>query len=92
MHPQRACPLETLPIRRRCFRSAFPHGDGLLCSIEPVAFDEAWTGRETLPLDDLRVPVISAEALLANKEASDRLQDQADPEALRALLKRPPRR
>lgn len=69
-----------------------PRRVDLLCSIEPVAFDEAWAGRETLHLNDLDVPVISAQALLANKEASDRLQDQADAEALRALLGRTRRR
>jgi len=69
-----------------------PRRVDLLCSIEPVAFDEAWAARETLHLDDLDVPVISAQALLANKEASDRLQDQADAEVIRGLLNLPGKR
>jgi hypothetical protein len=65
-----------------------PRRVDLLCSIEPVAFDQAWAARETLHLDDLDVPVIGLRGLLANKEASDRLQDRADAEVIRGLLTR----
>jgi hypothetical protein len=65
-----------------------PRRADLLCSVEPVAFDQAWATREVLHLEDLDVPVIGLKALLANKEASARLQDQADAEVIRDLLKR----
>ena len=69
-----------------------PRRIDLLCSIEPVAFDEAWATRATLHLDDLDVLVIGMKALLANKAASNRLQDRADAEALGALVTRTRRR
>ncbi len=69
-----------------------PRRVDLLCSVEPVDFDIAWAGREVLRLDDLEVPVIGLRALLANKGASTRLQDQADAEVIRALLGKPARK
>jgi hypothetical protein len=65
-----------------------PRRVDLVCSIEGVAFEKAWAGRKTLRLDELQVPVIGLEAMLVNKEATGRLQDQADAEVIRALLKR----
>lgn len=65
-----------------------PRRVDLLCSVEPVLFDQAWAAREILRLDDIDVPVIGLKALLANKEASDRLQDRADAEVIRDLLKK----
>ena len=65
-----------------------PRRVDIVCSIEGVAFDEAWADREILRLDEVGVPVIGLEALLANKEATGRLQDRADAEVIHALLKR----
>ena len=65
-----------------------PRRVDIVTSIEGVRFEDAWSSRATLRLDDLDVPVISLEAMLANKEATGRLQDQADSEVIRALLAR----
>ncbi|HVN32587.1 MAG TPA: nucleotidyl transferase AbiEii/AbiGii toxin family protein [Thermoanaerobaculaceae bacterium] len=65
-----------------------PRRVGLVCSIEGVAFDQAWGDRESLHLDDIEVPVIGLEAMLANKQATGRAQDIADAEVIRDLLKK----
>jgi hypothetical protein len=65
-----------------------PRRVDVVCSIEGVAFDAAWGDREILRLDEVDVPVIGLEALLANKEATGRLQDQADAEVIRDVLKK----
>ncbi len=63
-----------------------PRRVDLVCSIDGVDFADAWAGRETLHLDELEVPVIGLQAMLANKRSTGRLQDQADAEVIRALI------
>jgi Nucleotidyl transferase AbiEii toxin, Type IV TA system len=65
-----------------------PRRVDVVCSIEGVAFDEAWSDREDLHLDEIEVPVIGLEAMLANKQATGRAQDIADAEVIRDLLKK----
>ena len=42
------------------------------------AFEEAWAGRVSLPLEGVAVPVIGREALIRNKRALGRPRDLAD--------------
>jgi hypothetical protein len=65
-----------------------PRRVDLVCSIDGVDFAAAWADRETLHLDELNVPVIGLRAMLANKESTGPLQDLADAEVIRALLKK----
>jgi hypothetical protein len=65
-----------------------PRRADLVCSIAGVAFDEAWGSRENLHLDEVEVPVIGLQSLLSNKWSTGRLQDLADAEVIRALLKK----
>ncbi len=67
-----------------------PRRVDLVCSIDGVGFGDAWPQRETLHLDELEVPVIGLDAMLANKRATGRPQDQADAEVIRGLLKKRP--
>lgn len=58
----------------------------MLQGIAGVGFDEAWTARVEMAIDDdLPVHVISREHLIQNKLASGRYQDLADVEKLRAF-------
>ena len=59
-----------------------PRRIDLLTSISGVDFDQAWDNRITVELDELAVPVIGREDLLANKRACGRPKDLADAEAL----------
>ena len=59
-----------------------PRRIDLLTSISGVGFDQAWGNRMTVELDELTVPVIGREDLLANKGACGRPKDLADVEAL----------
>lgn len=54
----------------------------LLCRIDGVGFEEAWTERDVVKVDDRDVSVIGLQRLLQNKRASGRMQDLADVEAL----------
>lgn len=54
----------------------------ILTGIDGVRFDEAWTRRTTLKMDDLDIPVISRADLIQNKRASGRPKDLLDLEAL----------
>ncbi len=55
-----------------------PRRIDLLTSIDGVEFDEAWSGRIEITIDDLRVPVIGRAHLIRNKRAVGRPQDLAD--------------
>jgi hypothetical protein len=87
--PTQGLTAEDLADPRTVFQIGVPpRRVDVVCSIEGVAFDAAWSDREILRIDEVDVPVIGLEALLANKEATGRLQDQADAEVIHALLKR----
>ena len=55
-----------------------PYRIDILTSIEGVEFDDAWSRRVIVFIDDLAVPFIGREDLLANKRAAGRPQDIAD--------------
>ncbi|HWB14926.1 MAG TPA: hypothetical protein VG538_00870 [Vicinamibacterales bacterium] len=61
----------------------------LLTHIPGVAFDAAWRRRTSVTLDEVEMPLIDRDDLIANKKAVGRLQDLADVEALEALPERP---
>lgn len=50
----------------------------VLTTIDGVTFAEAWPRRTTVRIDELQVPVLGREDLLANKRATARPQDLAD--------------
>ncbi len=55
-----------------------PHRIDLLTSLSGITWAEAWATREMVKLDAYQIPVISKAALIQNKAATNRLQDQAD--------------
>ncbi len=55
----------------------------ILQSIDGVDFEEAWQKRVQFTLDGVSIYVIGSEHLIRNKQASGRLQDLADVEAIR---------
>ncbi|MCA9057895.1 MAG: nucleotidyltransferase [Planctomycetaceae bacterium] len=59
----------------------------LLTTIDGVTFDEVMATRQEFMIDNLRIPVISAETLLVNKRASGRPKDLADVEELMAYVR-----
>lgn len=54
----------------------------ILTGISGVTFDEAWPDRIEAYFDDVLVPFIGQAAFVRNKQASGRLKDLADIEAL----------
>ena len=54
----------------------------LLTGISGVEFDDCWTRRETITVDDISVQIISKPDLLINKIAAGRPQDLADVDKL----------
>jgi hypothetical protein len=59
-----------------------PRRVDILTEISGVSFDEAWESREVADLEGTAVAFLGREALIANKRATGRLQDQADVERL----------
>ena len=55
-----------------------PRRIDILTSIDGVDFDSAWSGRSSVEIDGLRVPVLGREDLIANKRAVGRPKDLAD--------------
>jgi hypothetical protein len=55
-----------------------PNRIDLLTAIDGVAFDEAWSTRETAVIDGLSVPMLSKALLIKNKRASGRPKDLED--------------
>lgn len=55
-----------------------PYRIDILTSIEGVEFVDAWSHRVIVAIDNLEVPFISRDDLLANKRAAGRPQDIAD--------------
>ena len=55
-----------------------PRRIDILTSIDGVDFDSAWSGRTSVEIDGLRVPVLGREDLIANKRAVGRPKDLAD--------------
>jgi hypothetical protein len=59
-----------------------PNRIDLLTKIDGVTFEEAWNSREYEVMDSLRVPYISRQLLLKNKQSTGRAKDQLDVIAL----------
>jgi hypothetical protein len=55
-----------------------PYRIDILTSIEGVEFDDAWSRRVIVAIDDLDVPFIGRDDLVANKRAAGMPQDIAD--------------
>lgn len=55
-----------------------PRRIDILTMIDAVEFEEAWSEREEVEVEGLRVPVISRRHLLRNKQATGRPRDRAD--------------
>lgn len=64
-----------------------PHRIDILNSISGVSFDEAYTRRNTVTLDNIQVPFISLEDLIDAIVAANRPQDHLDLRELRRLRK-----
>ena len=64
-----------------------PHRIDLLTSITGVDFEDAWQERVETMIDELTVLVLGREELIRNKQATGRMQDLADVEALEGLPK-----
>lgn len=62
-----------------------PRRIDILNRADGISFDEAVSAGDAFDLEGRRIPVIGLEALLRNKKATKRRQDQADVEALEAL-------
>jgi hypothetical protein len=59
-----------------------PNRIDLLTSVTGVDFQDAWTRREVVELDGVRVGVLAREDLIRNKKSVGRLRDLADIEDL----------
>lgn len=59
-----------------------PNRIDILTGVSGLTFDNAWINRLEAPIEGVRVPVISLNDLLANKEASGRDKDRADVKGL----------
>jgi hypothetical protein len=55
-----------------------PHRIDLMTELTGVTFEECWTGRGTVRLEGLEIPVISRTALVRNKRATGRAKDLLD--------------
>jgi len=55
--------------------------------VSGISFDEAFPKRVLVELDKIVIPVIGIEALIKNKIASGRMQDLADAEKLKKILR-----
>jgi hypothetical protein len=55
-----------------------PHRIDVLTGIDGVSFDDAWQRRVIVDVEDIQLPFISREDLIANKRAAARPQDLAD--------------
>lgn len=62
-----------------------PRRIDLMTSIDGVDFDTAWRDRIKVRVDDLEIPTISLQHLIANKRAVGRPQDLADADRLSRL-------
>lgn len=55
--------------------------------VSGITFDEAFSKRIIVELDNIVIPVIGIEELIKNKMASGRMQDLADAEKLKKILR-----
>jgi hypothetical protein len=62
----------------------------MLTGISGVEFDSAWPNRVEVMLEQVRVPVLGLDDLVANKRASGRDRDHADLKGLQGRTDRIP--
>jgi len=65
-----------------------PRRIDILNRADGISFDEAVAAGDAFDLEGRRIPVIGLEALLRNKRATARAQDQADVAALETMRRR----
>lgn len=65
-----------------------PRRIDILTDIDGVGFEEAWRDRVYRYIDDVRVPVLSRDHLLANKRATDRPRDRGDVAWIESRMKK----
>jgi predicted nucleotidyltransferase len=63
-----------------------PRRIDIITDISGVKFEQAYANKTAILIEDIEVPVISLEDLIANKRASARAQDLADVEKLESVL------
>jgi hypothetical protein len=59
-----------------------PRRIDILTEVTGLSFDEVWQTRVQMTVGDVEVPFIGREAMIKNKNASGRMKDLADVEAL----------
>jgi len=62
-----------------------PHRIDLLTGLSGLSWEEAWGSRQVIDLDGLKLSMIGKDALIKNKLATGRLQDQADVERMKRV-------
>lgn len=62
-----------------------PERIDFITKISGISFNEAWTAREIMSVDDIQLPFISFNHLILSKISNNRLRDQADVEELQKI-------
>ena len=75
-HLSAASPLEVVWI------GVPPHRIDLVKGMRGLSFADAWSRRTTTKVQDIALPIIGREDLIATKRASEREKDRADADAL----------
>ena len=83
-------PLQTHGVSAKDFSAAGnvyqlglpPQRIDLMTEISGVTFEDAWSSRLTVEIEDLEIPFLGREALVRNKQASGRDKDILDAERL----------
>lgn len=65
-----------------------PRRIDILTDIDGVGFEKAWNARVYRLIDDVRVPVLSRDHLLANKRATGRPKDLGDVAWIESRMKK----
>jgi hypothetical protein len=60
-----------------------PRRIDIITSIDAVSFESAWKDKIIVEIDDLKIPVLSLEKMIVNKESTGRKKDALDAETLR---------
>ena len=80
-----AIPPESRPLfeRKMLMLGRPPNRIDLITEIDGITFQEAWSNRESGPLDGIPVSFISREDLIRNKQSTGREKDTLDAAVLR---------
>ena len=55
-----------------------PNRVDVITDIDGVLFDKAWSGREMIEIEGIRIPILEKSLLLVDMQALDRPKDQLD--------------